>query len=126
MEASDRNRQPKIRLRIVLCSGPDKTSHIPKLTQSLSFAHAATPVADDDAGWETGPGAILPAGLPPAYGLTTDSRQVHAYSPGVKANVVFFQKGRPTENVWIFDARSNVPGITKKDRPLGSSTLRRV
>jgi type I restriction enzyme M protein len=40
------------------------------------------------------------------------------YSQGVKANVVFFQKGTPTENVWIFDARSNVPGITKKDRPL--------
>ena len=40
------------------------------------------------------------------------------YSPGVKANVVFFQKGRPTESVWIFDARSNVPGITKKERPL--------
>ena len=42
------------------------------------------------------------------------------YSPGVKANVIFFQKGLPTENVWIFDARSNVPGITKKDRPLSS------
>ena len=40
------------------------------------------------------------------------------YSQGVKANVIFLQKGRPTENVWIFDARSNVPGITKKDRPL--------
>lgn len=40
------------------------------------------------------------------------------YSQGVKANVVFFQKNFPTENVWIFDARSNVPGITKKDRPL--------
>lgn len=40
------------------------------------------------------------------------------YSQGVKANVVFFQKGLPTENVWIFDARSNVPGITKKERPL--------
>jgi type I restriction enzyme M protein len=40
------------------------------------------------------------------------------YSQGVKANVVFFQKGRPTEDVWVFDARSNVPGITKKDRPL--------
>jgi type I restriction enzyme M protein len=40
------------------------------------------------------------------------------YSQGVKANVVLFQKGFPTENVWIFDARSNVPGITKKDRPL--------
>jgi type I restriction enzyme M protein len=40
------------------------------------------------------------------------------YSQGVKANVIFFQRGRPTEHVWIFDARSNVPGITKKDRPL--------
>lgn len=40
------------------------------------------------------------------------------YSQGVKANVIFFQKGLPTENTWIFDARSNVPGITKKDRPL--------
>jgi type I restriction enzyme M protein len=40
------------------------------------------------------------------------------YSQGVKANVIFFQKGVPTEDVWIFDARSNVPGITKKDRPL--------
>ena len=40
------------------------------------------------------------------------------YSQGVKANVIFLQKGLPTENMWIFDARSNVPGITKKDRPL--------
>ncbi len=43
------------------------------------------------------------------------------YSQGVKANVIFFQKGMPTENVWIFDARSNVPGITKKDRPLADA-----
>jgi type I restriction enzyme M protein len=40
------------------------------------------------------------------------------YSQGVKANVIFFQKGYSTENVWIYDARSNVPGITKKERPL--------
>jgi type I restriction enzyme M protein len=40
------------------------------------------------------------------------------YSQGVKANVVFLQKGLPTTDVWIFDARSNVPSITKKDRPL--------
>jgi type I restriction enzyme M protein len=32
--------------------------------------------------------------------------------------VVFFTKGRPTEQVWIYDGRSNVPAITKKDRPL--------
>ena len=42
------------------------------------------------------------------------------YSQGVKANVIFFQKGKQTEHVWIFDARSNVPGITKKDRPLSA------
>jgi type I restriction enzyme M protein len=40
------------------------------------------------------------------------------YSQGVKANVVFFTKGRPTEKVWIYDGRTNVEGITKKDRPL--------
>lgn len=40
------------------------------------------------------------------------------YSQGVKANVVFFTKGYPTETTWIYDGRSNVPGITKKDRPL--------
>lgn len=40
------------------------------------------------------------------------------YSQGVKANVIFFTKGYPTEHVWIYDARTNVPGITKKDRPL--------
>ena len=43
---------------------------------------------------------------------------VTPYSQGIKANVIFLQKGRPTEKVWIFDARSNVPGITKKERPL--------
>ncbi len=40
------------------------------------------------------------------------------YSQGVKANVVFFSKDTPTERIWIYDARTNVPGITKKDRPL--------
>jgi len=40
------------------------------------------------------------------------------YSQGVKANVIFFTKGIPTENVWIYDARTNVPSITKKERPL--------
>lgn len=40
------------------------------------------------------------------------------YCQGVKANVVFLQKGLATESVWIFDGRSNIPGITKKERPL--------
>jgi type I restriction enzyme M protein len=40
------------------------------------------------------------------------------YSPGTRTNVVFFTKGEPTERVWTYDARTGVPSITKKDRPL--------
>jgi type I restriction enzyme M protein len=40
------------------------------------------------------------------------------YSPGTKTNVIFFTKGYPTEKTWVYDARTNVPRITKKDRPL--------
>jgi type I restriction enzyme M protein len=40
------------------------------------------------------------------------------YSQVVKANVVFFQRGHPTEDTWIYDSRSNVPSITKKGRPM--------
>ena len=48
------------------------------------------------------------------------------YSPGTKTNVIFFTKGYPTENVWIYDGRTNVPGITKKDRPLTAGAFCRV
>lgn len=40
------------------------------------------------------------------------------YSPGTKTNVIFITKGYKTETVWVYDARTNVPRITKKDRPL--------
>ncbi len=40
------------------------------------------------------------------------------YTEGTKTNVIFFTKGRPTECTWIYDARANVPKITKKSRPL--------
>lgn len=40
------------------------------------------------------------------------------YSPGTKTNVIFFTKGYKTGTVWVYDARTNVPRITKKDRPL--------
>src|SRR5829696_5214123 len=40
------------------------------------------------------------------------------YTEGTKTNVIFFTKGRPTERTWIYDARANVPKITKRSRPL--------
>lgn len=42
----------------------------------------------------------------------------HPYSPGTKTNVLFLTKGPSTEQTWIYDARANVPAITKKSRPL--------
>jgi type I restriction enzyme M protein len=43
------------------------------------------------------------------------------YSPGTQTNVIFFTKGQPTETVWVYDARANVPSITKKERPLSAA-----
>lgn len=40
------------------------------------------------------------------------------YTAGTKTNVLFFTKGQPTSKLWLYDARANVPGITKKARPL--------
>lgn len=40
------------------------------------------------------------------------------YSHGVRANVLFLTKGYATERTWIYDARTGVPQVTKKERPL--------
>lgn len=40
------------------------------------------------------------------------------YTAGTKTNVLFFTKGKPTKKLWLYDARTNVPTITKKARPL--------
>lgn len=42
------------------------------------------------------------------------------YSEGTKTNVIFFTKGRRTRRTWIYDARANVPKVTKKSRPLAA------
>ena len=42
------------------------------------------------------------------------------YSPGTKTNVIFFTKGYATETTWIYDGRTNVASLTKKDRKLTS------
>lgn len=40
------------------------------------------------------------------------------YTEGAQTNVLFFTKGYSTQRTWIYDARANVPKITKKSRPL--------
>jgi type I restriction enzyme M protein len=43
------------------------------------------------------------------------------YTEGTNTNVIFFVKGKPTETVWIYDARTNIPKVTKRIRPLTAS-----
>lgn len=40
------------------------------------------------------------------------------YSPGTRTYVIFFTKGESTTRTWFYDGRTNVPSITKQDRPL--------
>ena len=35
-----------------------------------------------------------------------------------RTNVIFFTKGYSTEKIWIYDCRTKIPSIPKKDRPL--------
>ena len=44
------------------------------------------------------------------------------YSPGVKANIIFFAKGHPTTEVWIYDLRTNIENINKGN-PLENSVF---
>jgi type I restriction enzyme M protein len=39
------------------------------------------------------------------------------YSPGVKANIIFFRKGEPTKEVWVYDNRTNIEKVAIR-RPL--------
>lgn len=40
------------------------------------------------------------------------------YAAGVKACVVFLTKGKPTKNLWVYDARTDVEDVNKSSRPL--------
>lgn len=39
------------------------------------------------------------------------------YAQGVKTNVLFFQAGKPTERVWVYDMRTNMPSFGKRMPP---------
>ena len=40
------------------------------------------------------------------------------YATGVKASVIFLQKGKPTTSLWVYDARTDMPEVNKSSRPL--------
>lgn len=45
------------------------------------------------------------------------------YSPGVKANIIFFRKSEPTKELWIYDDRTNVEKIAIR-HPLTANSFK--
>ena len=60
--------------------------------------------------------------MPPAHHPAPPGGHLHAVLHRRKANVVFFDKGLPTDEVWIYDLRTNVENITKRS-PLTVETF---
>lgn len=80
----------------------------------------AAMVAPDNVLFDSGAGTEIRKILLEDFNLHTILRlpvgTFTPYSAGVKANVIFFDKPGPTKAVWIYDLRTNVDKITKKDK----------
>ncbi len=76
------------------------------------------------AGEAGGAGQIIREKLLKEYNLHTILRLPAGlfYANGISANVLFFEAGKPTENVWIYDYRTGIKH-TLKTKPLKRSDL---
>jgi len=86
---------------------------------SLDNGGRAAMVAPDNVLFDSGAGTKIRQILLEDFNLHTILRlpvgTFTPYSPGVKANVIFFDKPGPTKAVWIYDLRTNIDKITKKE-----------
>ncbi len=77
-------------------------------------------VLPDNVLFEAGQGQSIRADLMDKCNLHTILRLPTGifYSPGVKTNVLFFERGKRekgnTENVWVYDLRTNMPKFGKR------------
>lgn len=76
----------------------------------LKTGGRAAVVLPDNVLFESGAGEILRKRLLSDFNLHTILRLPTGifYANGVKANVLFFSKGQPTQDVWFYDYRSNI------------------
>jgi type I restriction enzyme M protein len=88
--------------------------------RSLKLEGRAAVVLPDNVLFEDGQGRSIRADLMEKCNLHTILRLPTGifYAQGVKTNVLFFQRGKTergnTQNVWIFDMRSNMPSFGKR------------
>src|SRR3989344_4838113 len=82
----------------------------------LKHSGKAAMVLPDNVLFEDGAGKELRKILLRGFNVHTILRLpigAFTYVPGVKANVVFFDKGNKTEDVWVYDMRTNITKINK-------------
>ncbi|MGB7249052.1 MAG: N-6 DNA methylase [Phormidesmis sp.] len=88
--------------------------------RSLVPGGRAAVVLPDNVLFEAGQGQSIRADLMDKCNLHTILRLPTGifYSPGVKTNVLFFQRGKSekgnTQNVWVYDLRTNMPKFGKR------------
>lgn len=94
-------------------------SFVQHVMSALENGGRAAMVAPDNVLFDSGAGTQIRKILLEDFDLHTILRlpigTFTPYSPGVKANVIFFDKPGPTKAVWIYDLRTNVEKITKKE-----------
>ncbi|MFG6104503.1 N-6 DNA methylase [Leptothoe sp. EHU-05/26/07-4] len=89
--------------------------------RSLKPGGRAAVVLPDNVLFEAGQGQKIRADLMDKCNLHTILRLPTGifYSPGVKTNVLFFQRGKTekgnTETVWVYDLRTNMPSFGKRN-----------
>ncbi|MBY7701268.1 class I SAM-dependent DNA methyltransferase [Vibrio harveyi] len=76
----------------------------------------AAVVLPDNVLFETGKGTDIRRDLMDKCNLHTILRLPKGifYAQGVQTNVLFFQKGAITENIWVYDLRTNIPTFGKR------------
>ncbi|HIW06657.1 MAG TPA: type I restriction-modification system subunit M [Candidatus Ignatzschineria merdigallinarum] len=84
--------------------------------RNLKDGGRAAVVVPDNVLFEDGIGADIRRDLMEKCDLHTILRLPTGifYAQGVKTNVLFFTKGKPTENVWVYDLRTNMPSFGKR------------
>lgn len=84
--------------------------------RTLTPGGRAAVVLPDNVLFEDNVGAQIRADLMHKCNLHTILRLPTGifYAQGVKTNVLFFQAGKPTSQVWVYDMRTNMPSFGKR------------
>lgn len=109
-----------IRRDFVVKTANKQLNFVQHVMTVLGLGGRAAMVVPDNVLFESGAGREVRKVLLEDFNLHTILRlpvgTFTPYAAGVKANLIFFRKGEPTREVWVYDLRTNVEKITKKNK----------